>query len=44
LSQLHLPRNLHVDFDGLILESLHHSICSVEIKHVSLRLQVTITG
>jgi hypothetical protein len=26
-----------VDIDGLILESLHPSICSVAIKHVSLR-------
>jgi hypothetical protein len=26
-----------VDIDGFILESLHPSICSVEIKHVSLR-------
>jgi hypothetical protein len=32
-----------VDIDGLILESLHSSICLVEIKHVSLRLQVAET-
>jgi hypothetical protein len=26
-----------VDIDGLIVESLHSSICSVEIKHACLR-------
>jgi hypothetical protein len=33
-----------VDIDGLILESLPSSICSVEIRHVGLRAQVAITG